>query len=504
MKLSIRQTAFGCYFFALILFCLIYQNTMSGSTANQEENGQKEQSETVQPSEQTIVGKIEDYTITRQELEKRLLSELQPDPYKIYTAQTKPGDANSILLQMLGEKALIIDARKQGILEEEAIRQTIKNYRQQQLISLWARNNATKAQDKIAASEDEIDKQIKSDPKMNRERAKSVVESAKANKINDQFYEDLYKKSEVKKVTENFSKAIEIHNRLLNYPKTTENSILKYIRNYQVRDELTDQEKNIVLATFSRGNVTLKDWFETLCDYSPRNRPDNLNTEKGIDQLLEQALFKPLIVAEAQAMGLDKDPVFLRQMRDMEDETLLNAVRSKKYEELNIKEPNKEEIAAFYDKNKEYFVNRMLKIDQIWCKDQETAKRVKAEINSGKDFNEAKKEYSLFPDGQAYQAYPGTEGYFWNDLWAGEPNYVTGPVKGFHSGSVKWRIVKILEKQKGEQKEFSPEIENNIISFMMSEKAYNIMIDYCLSILKKYHYEIYFDKIKDINPMNIK
>ncbi|MBN2590898.1 MAG: hypothetical protein JXA96_13620 [Sedimentisphaerales bacterium] len=501
MNLSFENKTFISYILGIFLFCFISQNTVLSSISNRVEDDEKQKQDTIKSAETNIVGKIDDYTITMQELEKRLISELQPDPYRLYTEQATPYyDANSMLLQMLGEKAVVMEARKQGRLEEEMIQQNVMNERRKRIVNLWVQDIIKKENDKIAATEEEIDKQIKADPKTDRAKAKSAIETAKANKIIDQYYANLYKKSEVKKITENFSKVIEIHDRLLNQPVKPRPS--SFIRDYQLKEELTEEEKNLPLAIFIHGKITLLEWFDVLCDFSPPSRPKNLNTEKGVDQLLEKALIKPLIMAEVHELGMDNDPGFLKQIRDFENELLLNNVKNLKHNDNN--EPSAEEILTFFNKNKEFFItDRIMNIDQIWCKNLETAKLVKKEIDSGKDFNDVKKEYSLYPDSRPYKTSLNNEGYFWKEIWPGQQNEIIGPVKGFHSGGIRWRVVKIIEKQQGTQKEYSKELETTAKYLMIGEMAIKEMADYCLESLKKYPYEIYSDKIKDINPMNI-
>ena len=96
------------------LFCLfLYRYVSVGLVTN---NGEITKNELLITSEQTIlVGKIDNYEITRKELEQRLISQFQPNPYQLYTEQTKPVDANSMLLLMMGEKAVAMDERKQGV-----------------------------------------------------------------------------------------------------------------------------------------------------------------------------------------------------------------------------------------------------------------------------------------------------------------------------------------------------------------------------------------------------
>ncbi len=495
MTLRITSSAITFSCTVLSLFCFVLQNTASGSISNTNENN----SEKVQIND-NIVAKIDEYTITRPELEKRLILSYQPDPYRLYSEQRKPYDANSMLLLMLGEKAVVLEARKQNLIKDETIQQAVMNERQKQIVNLWVKNNIRKEQSKISVTEEEINKQIEAAPNMNREQAKSAIENTKTNKMLDQCYADLYKNSDVKKLKENYSKASQIHDRLLNHPVTPRPA--SFIRDYQVNDELTEEEKNIVLAAFTNGKVTLQDWLDLLCDFSPPSRPKNLNTEEGVDKLLEQAIIKPLIAADVHKLGLDNNPVFIKQMRDYENEQLLNYVRNQKNQDIN--EPAEKDILDFFNKNKDFFViNRMMEIDEIWCKDLQTAQTAKKELDSGKDFNDVKKEFSLYTQIQAYQTSLNNEGFFWKEIWTGQQNKIIGPVKGFQINSIKWRIVKIIEKQQGNLPEYSKELETMAKYLMMSEMAIKKFDNYCLDTLKKYPYEVYVDKIKDIDPMKI-
>ncbi len=500
MNLQMNKIVIPFCCIGIFLFCITLQNAALGAISNPNESNQKQPSGLNILTDINVVGKIDEFSITRQELMKRLILEYQPDPYRLYSDQKLPNDANSMLLQILGEKAVVLEARKQGLLADETIRQAVIRDRQTRVVNLWVQDNIKKEQSKIATTEEEIDKQIEANPNMNREQAKAAVESAKSNKILDQCYANLYKKSEVKKLTESYSKAIQIHDRLLNHPVKPRPS--NFIRDSQVREELTEVEKNIVLTEFTNGKITLEEWFDVLCDFSPVGRPKNLNTEEGIDQLLEIAIVKPLIAAEVHELGMDNNPAFLKQIRDYENELLLNYVRNQK--SIDINEPTEKDILDFFNKNKDFFnTGRIMKIDEIWLKDLQTAQIAKKELDSGKDFNDVKKEYSIYPNSQAYQTSLNNEGFFWKELWPNQQQKIIGPIKGFQVDGIKWRIVKIMEKQQGKLPEYSKELETNAKYLMMSEMAIQNMEDYCMETLKKYPYEVYSDRIKDIDPMNI-
>lgn len=446
----------------------------------------------------TIVAKIAYYTITKDELEKRLMTELYPYDYDYYDENAKPVDAKTVLTEMIAEKAMIIEARAQGFPENEAISDSVIRFMERRLVNLLLEKHIENK--KINVTEDEITRKMQADPKLDKARSKAIVEREKINVLLDQYYKQIYVKSGVKKLSQNFPRVIPIHERLLNHPKQSRK--ISWIQTSQIREELTEEEKNIVLAQYNAGRITMKDWFETLCDIVPPRRPRNLNTPKGIDQLLERALRMPLLVSEAKTLRLDKDQELLKQVRDYEDRKLLGEAKSAKRKE--IKEPTTEQIITYFSKNKEAFgTSKSLKIDQIWCQDLKTAKQARADIESGKDFEAVKQQYSLEKQGKPFNTYPNSEGLFWKDLWAGDPNTIVGPVKGFYRQGISWRIVKILEKTPGKEKPYSGNMEQQVRNRMMNEQFKALMAQYGKELLGKYSHQIYDDKIKDINPLDI-
>jgi hypothetical protein len=400
-------------------------------------------------------------------------------------------------MEMVAEKAMIIEARAQGYLEKEAIKTSVTRFSERKLVNLLLQKHM---EGKINVTEAEITRKMQTDPKLDKARAKTMVERAKTNLMLDQYYRRIYSKSRVKKLSQNFPRAIQIHERLLNRPKQSRK--VKFIRTSQVKDDLAPAEKNIVLAQYDDGKITLKDWFGALCDIVPPRRPRDLSTPKGVEQLLERALRMPLMVSEAKSLGLDRDKDLLKQIRDYEDRRLLSEVRGAKRKEL--KEPTTEQIIAYFAKNKEAFgTSKSLKIDLIWCQDLKTAKQARAALDSGKDFEAVRQQYSLEKKGKPFTTHPGGEGLFWKDLWAGDPNQIIGPVKGFYQQGISWRIVKILEKAPGKEKLYSRSMEGQINSRMMSEQNKALIARYSKELLEKHPYQIYPDRIKDINPLDI-
>lgn len=444
----------------------------------------------------TVVARIGPYTITREELEKQWLMDLHPYDYDHYDEDAAPPDAMGTLEKMVGEKAMMLEARAKGVLENELVADPVRKYRQRRLANLLAQ---TCLEGKITSTESEIEAKMKSDPKLDNVRARQMVERDKARNLWNREYEQIKRKRNVKILKENFSKVSQVHQRLRynpGYPRRQ-----TWILNSQVKDDLTPSEKQTVLATFDKGQITLEDWFNALCDVAPPSRPRTAS-DSTVEQFLARALQLPLLVAEAESRGLHKNPELLKLVRDYEDNLLLGQVKSAIYK--NVNEPTKEQMIAYFKENKEKFGrSKSIRIDPIWCNSLADARKVRAELDEGKDFEQVKQKYSLEKKLKAFTTQPGSETIFWGKLWAADPNTIVGPVKGFYRDGVKWRIVKVLEKNPAQPKEYDEEMLPQIKNSMMTEKRDAMMAERRKELLGKYTYHIYADKVKDIDVLDI-
>ena len=474
-----------CYLCSTEAYCSVQQQPDSQSDAGSAEN------------ESTVVARIAYYTITRGELTKKLMNELYPHDYDYYDANSTPVSAKEVLEEMLAEKAMIIEARAQDYLEIESIRDSVKKFADMKLAGLLIQKHI---EGKVNVTDDEVAQKMQTNPKLDKARAEAMLKQEKAKSILDQYYSQIYSKAEVEKISANYPKVIQIYIKLLRDPNKPRK--VPWVENIQVKEGLTQEEKNLVLAHYRSGKVTLKDWFQTLGDIVPIRRPRNLNTTKGVEQVLERAMQTPLLVSEAKRLKLDKDPELLKQIRDFEDRKLLSEVMLSKHKA--IKEPTTDQIIAYFSKNKEMFgVSKSLKINQIWCQDLKTAKQVRAALDNGEDFEAVKEQYSLEKQSKPLTVAPHSEGIFWKDLSAGDPNSIIGPVKGFYSQGIRWRIVKILQKTPGKEKPYSSDVEREI-KYKLINDRFNAEVDrYGKELLKKYSYQIFSEIVEGIDPLDI-
>ncbi len=504
-----RMLTVQCLFITVLYLGGLGTSALSGAVGQTDQPPQKQETKppaaanavTEQSAAATsiVVGRIGDYVITKKELRERLMMELYPYDRETYDEQQQAPDTLTVLMKMLGEKAMVIEARKEGKLNDESIASTVRRFRERRLVNLLAQKHIEKNRDRFTATADEIRQKIQTDQKLDEARAKAIVEQTKAGKLLDEYYMQIYTKAHVKKLDQNYARAIEIYQRLLHRPK--EDRKVAWIQNSQLKNELAPREANLVLALYSGGKVTVKEWLETYCDIVPPRRPA-VDTPGAVEELLERALRMPLLIWEATSLGLDKDQELVTQVREYEDRRLLSEVQAVKMKDAT--EPTTENVMAYFQKNQEAFgTSKTLKVDLIWCPDLPTAQKAKAELDAGKDFEAVKQQYSLEKTSKPFNTYPTSEGLFWKDLWAGEPGRILGPLKGFHGEGIQWRLVKILEKTPGQTKPYSPDLEQQIRNRIVSERGKNLVDRYGREMLKKYSLQAYPEKIKDVDPLNI-
>ena len=219
-------------------------------------------------------------------------------------------------------------------------------------------------------------------------------------------------------------------------------------------------------------------------------------------KLLENTLRPIIFAAEARAHGYDKNAKLLREIRELEDRSLLGKVRGEKIR--NVPEPNDAEIEAYFEANKEAFgKSASLKVDQFWCKDLKAAQKAKAMLADGKDFAAVKEACAAEKSDRPSTLYASGEGVFWDELWKGDPNEVVGPVKGFYGTGIVWRLVKILEKTPAEPQPYSDNIKSRVKWAIVAQRRQKILDAYEKELLEKYPHKLYAERIKDIDPLEV-
>jgi hypothetical protein len=347
-----------------------------------------------------------------------------------------------------------------------------------------------------------VDRLLNERPGLKRDQATLLAQRAAAQKIFNQFYGKLVERFHLQKARDRFATAAQIHQRLLLRPVEKRGPGEYWIKNSQVRTELSEKEKNLVLATYEGGQFTLKDWFQAICNVAPPRRPGDLGTPAGVEQLLDSALHLPILVAEAKMRGYEKDPKLRAEIRQREDVELLWKVQEEKLKAAP--EPTAEQIKAYFEKNRERFGQAAkAKISQIWCENLQVAQEIKGALDKGEDFETLRKARSLQKQEEPHHVSAIGEGIFWADLWKADPNQTIGPVRGFYGPGVKWRIVRILEKIPAKVQPYSEQLANSVKWALISEQRQRLLEEYQKELLAKYPHEVFADRIKNLDPLEI-
>ena len=456
------------------------------------------ESAAVSPAAPDVVAKIGDLVITRAELEERLVRELRPREEEFPT-ESKPVTAEATLNVMLAEKAMSLEGRRLGFLNDESIHQRMEELERNRL--------AMMVQESLfpgppAVTPADVNAVLKERPQLKPDQAKLLAQRAAALKIFNQFYSKLVEKFHLRKVPANFATAAQIHQRLLLKPVEPRGPGEYWIKNSQVRTELSEKERNLALATYDGGQFTLKDWFQVICNIAPPRRPSDLGTAAGVEKLLDSALRLPILVAEAKTRGYDKDPKLRAEIRQREDQELLYKTQDERLK--GAKEPTAEQIKAYFEKNQGRFSQAAkVKISQIWCESLQVAQEIKAALDKGENFESLRTARSLQKQEEPHNVSAIGEGIFWADLWKADPNQTIGPLRGFYSSGVKWRLVRILEKTPARVQPYSEQIANGVKWAMISEQRQRLLEAYQKELVAKYPHEVFADRIKGMDPLEI-
>ncbi|MEN6336762.1 MAG: peptidylprolyl isomerase [Phycisphaerales bacterium] len=447
---------------------------------------------------QVIVARIGEFEITKDELTQRILQEIRPHEEEFY--QEAPAvTAESVLHKILGEKATSMEGRRLGLDQDDQIRRAVSQLEQARIVTKLLE---TDLGPKLKVEEADVNQVLKSRPTLTREQAKMVALQTQVNQLREKYYAEVAAKRKVTKVTENLAKAAEIHQRLLTQPRQPRAATQYWILNSQLKTDLSDEERALVLATFDGGQYTLKDLLQLLCDFPPPRRPQDLGTPQGIEKLLEMALHGPVLSAEAKSRGYDKDPKLQSELRKLENDRILYKAQEEKLKD--VPEPTAEQVKAYFDQDPSRFAtNPVLKVDQIWCPDKEAAQKVRSQIDQGADFDAIRKDYSLQKDVSSYSLSPGSEGMFWAGLAKAEPNQVLGPLPGFFGNGVKWRVIKVRETIPAKSQAYSEQIAGSAKWMLFGGQRRQILAQMEKGLLEKYPYEVFSDRIEDLDPLEI-
>ena len=438
-----------------------------------------------------VVGRIGDHTISVEELRNRIMMELKPADLGGRDTDGKPVRAKEVLKTMLAETAMSMEGRTLGLLRQDRVYSMIRQRANRAIVNKLLQHHL---KENLKITQQELQEKRQANPDADPEKIVRQIQVQKSKELLDTYYEQIMDKFHAKKVEEHMAEAGQIYRRLLLNPK--QDRKVAFVRRTQIDTDLTAEERELVLATYEGGDITLQDLLTRICETAPPSRPGNLHTAQGIEQYVDQIMKMPLLVAEAKSLGLDQDPEIQKNIRQMEDSRLLGEMRRVKSSQ--VPQPDANEIREYFDKNKGEFRRRQIKINEIWTEERAEAEKAKELLEEGKDFEQVKQEYTLNKEFGPRTVSLSSEGVLWERLWSSDPDTVVGPIRGFFQDALKWRLVKILEKDPGEVPEFDESTASKVKWHILRERTNEALKRFQNELLEKYSYEIYEDRLEGV------
>lgn len=158
-------------------------------------------------------------------------------------------------------------------------------------------------------------------------------------------------------------------------------------------------ESGKVLVTIDKDSITT-DEFNKELDKIPMNMKMMVASESGKKNYLDRLIIKKLLIREASKNNIENEKEFQSRLADIKEQLVIESLLKKK---LNSDTKlSDEELKKYYETNKEKFKKeKEINTRHILLKTEDEAKQVKEKLQSGEDFAELAKKYSIDPNAKA-------------------------------------------------------------------------------------------------------
>ncbi len=152
--------------------------------------------------------------------------------------------------------------------------------------------------------------------------------------------------------------------------------------------------EKVVLAKVGDVEIT-KDQMVGILRNIPQEHQQSVAGEEGRARLLEEMIAGELLSQDAYSKDMDKEEGFLEILEETKKGLLQRYAVNKLFETITVTE---EEARGFYDENRSQFMDQeKATAKHILVDSEEKANVIKEEIEGGKSFEDAAKEYSTCP-----------------------------------------------------------------------------------------------------------
>lgn len=233
----------------------------------------------------------------------------------------------------------------------------------------------------------------------------------------------------------------------------------------------SDEDKELVLATWSGGRLTLQNIFtyygKRFNALAPR-----LTTLATFEKEVENATLQDLIILDAEKMGITKEEDIATQLKDTEDIKLASMVE--KQEISDKADPTEEEMKAHYQEHSEEFVNpEQMELWEIYITKENLAKSVAKKARAGQNFEKLASKYTedkYYKDKKGYLGFKEAKrrGEVSKQAFELGANKIGGPIK-YRSGWAVFKTGELKEKSIRSYEDSEVQIKNKVRTAKMKD-----------------------------------
>jgi len=244
---------------------------------------------------------------------------------------------------------------------------------------------------------------------------------------------------------------------------------IKQEKGQVLSENFSEDDKNIVLAVWDGGQLTLDDLINEYGEQFKRHRAKLEEYFKLAPDVEHIVIINKMFMKDALKMGLDREKDVQDQIRQVKERRMLSMV-----EEAEVKqkaEASEEELMEYYESHKEEFLNpEEIEIWEIFVKKESDAKKVLKLAKSGKDFEALAKKYTedkMLKNKHGYVGFKqkNRRGAISREAFKVGENAIGGPVR-YRSG---WAVFKTGELKPKEFKSFE-DAKNQVNSKLSRNK----------------------------------
>ncbi len=318
---------------------------------------------------------------------------------------------------------------------------------------------------------------------------KSQIQGMKRKKVQTEFYDDLYEKADIK-INEETTEFIYDKVSAL-YPD--EIGGVPFRKNTFNPDDLAEYERNMILATYNGGEVTLGEYLRNTARWPDQQRPPFNETEELKDAVFQLELLD-ILLNEAEALDLDETADFKDVERFFMDNML--AVRMKEIVTEERSFVSDEEVAEYYRQNaNQYTIPKKLHVQEILLETEMDAEKIYQRLEQGEDFEKLAIENTTRP---GYKEAKGDMGFISEHTFPtiydqAEKLRLNRYSEPFPVGN-SWSIVKLLEVREPEVREFE-QVANQIKRELQNQKSEKATADWLAENRNKFQVDADYDMI---------